>query len=252
MVATNPAVVWCAFLAACLGSGCADRGLDLSSAPNLILVGIDALRRDHLGVYGYPAPTSPFLDSLAESSRVYDNAYSHSSHTLYSTAALFTSTSAPLLIPNDSFVPVPGEPPEMQRLFESMPILAAEDVTLAERLRAAGFETFAIFTNPHHHVSGFDQGFEESLYLPAQKSPQHSHPYAVGPRVNAAFATWLAERDPSRPFFAYLHYMDVHNPYYRPRCTETASRRRLESIDSSTAFPSRAMRPTSGISSSGG
>ena len=36
--------------------------------PDIILITVDALRADHLGVYGYGRPTSPNLDALARDS----------------------------------------------------------------------------------------------------------------------------------------------------------------------------------------
>ena len=37
-----------------------------------ILISIDTLRADRLGCYGYPRPTSPFVDSLAERATLVD------------------------------------------------------------------------------------------------------------------------------------------------------------------------------------
>ncbi|MGB6640727.1 MAG: sulfatase-like hydrolase/transferase, partial [Thermoanaerobaculia bacterium] len=35
------------------------------SHPNVLLISVDTLRADHLGIYGYPRPTSPHIDELA-------------------------------------------------------------------------------------------------------------------------------------------------------------------------------------------
>src|SRR3979409_1572477 len=56
----------------------------------VVLVTIDTLRADHLGCYGYPRPTSPFLDRLAGQGALFDNAYSSISHTTPAHATLFT------------------------------------------------------------------------------------------------------------------------------------------------------------------
>jgi glucan phosphoethanolaminetransferase (alkaline phosphatase superfamily) len=50
--------LWLASLLNPIAAQAADR-------PNVILVVIDTLRADHLGVYGYSRPTSPRLDGLA-------------------------------------------------------------------------------------------------------------------------------------------------------------------------------------------
>ena len=59
---------------------------------NIILIVIDTLRADHLGLYGYPRPTSPFLDRLAESSLVLEACYSASNFTAPAFTSLFTAT----------------------------------------------------------------------------------------------------------------------------------------------------------------
>ena len=41
--------------------------IDRMEHPNIVLVVVDALRRDHLGTYGYGPETSPNLDRLSES-----------------------------------------------------------------------------------------------------------------------------------------------------------------------------------------
>jgi arylsulfatase A-like enzyme len=71
----------------------------------------------------------------------------------------------------------------------------------------------ALFNNPHHHpTSGFFQGFEEARLL--DRDPDQA--YARVDSVRDAFLDWHANRDPSRPFFAYLHLMEPHNPYRPP------------------------------------
>ena len=42
---------------------------------SIVLVTIDTLRADHLGSYGYPRPSSPFLDRLAREGVVFENAH---------------------------------------------------------------------------------------------------------------------------------------------------------------------------------
>ena len=46
-----------------------------------LLITIDALRKDHLGYFGYERNTTPFLDKLAEENTVFKNCWSASCHT---------------------------------------------------------------------------------------------------------------------------------------------------------------------------
>jgi hypothetical protein len=96
--------------------------------PNIILVSIDTLRADHLGVYGYARPTSPRLDAFAGESLVFDHAFATSPWTLPSHASLLT-----WLYPNEHGA---GHANVFAPLEAAIP-------TLAERLKGAGYRTLA-------------------------------------------------------------------------------------------------------------
>jgi arylsulfatase A-like enzyme len=183
------------------------------SRPDIILVLVDALRRDHVGLYGYSRPTTPFIDELGRGGVVFDDALSQAPQTLNSTASLFTSRSFPFLLRGVVHDPVPGVAPEQKEQWARTPRLAAANLTLAEVLRHAGYQTLALFNNPHHHpTSGFDQGFDRAVLL--DRDPGQA--YARVESVAAAFLDWHAARDRGRPAFAYLHLMEPHNPYRPP------------------------------------
>jgi len=57
-------VVICLLLPVFMGCGKKEPGTD--NKPNILLITIDTLRRDHLSCYGYPRHTTPFIDSLAQ------------------------------------------------------------------------------------------------------------------------------------------------------------------------------------------
>ena len=57
----------------------------------VILISLDTLRADHLGVYGYHRNTSPAIDALAEESVVFENAVVQSPWTLPSHMSIMTS-----------------------------------------------------------------------------------------------------------------------------------------------------------------
>ena len=58
---------------------------------NVVVILVDTLRADHLGLYGYGRDTSPFLDSLGNGGIVFEEAYSSSSYTREAISALFTA-----------------------------------------------------------------------------------------------------------------------------------------------------------------
>ena len=57
---------------------------------SVVLIVIDTLRQDHLGVYGYPRPTSPNIDQMAVDAAVFDRAVSASTWTLPAFGSMFT------------------------------------------------------------------------------------------------------------------------------------------------------------------
>lgn len=188
-------------------------GGDAAARPDVLLILVDALRRDHVGLYGYPKPTTPFLDSLGARGVVFDDALSQAPQTLNSTAGLFTSRRFPWLLWGVEHEPIPGVAPERRDQWARTPRLAAANVTLAEVLAGGGYQTVALFNNPHHHPgSGFGQGFDRARLL--DRDPDQA--YARVDSVTREFLDWHAARDPGRPYFAYLHLMDPHNPYRPP------------------------------------
>ena len=209
-------IAW--ILIAALQGGCgggAAPGTGFSEAPDILLVVVDALRRDHVGAYGYPRPTTPFLDRLAADGVVFEDAYAQAPQTFNSTSTLLTSRYFPYLTETSRFKGVPGFGSETQQRHSQVPRLAEANSTLPEMLQAAGYETAGFFTNPYHHAtSGFWQGFDAAEFLP----PDSRTAYTRAPKVHRAFFRWLDDRKASKkPYFAYLHFMDVHNPYQPSR-----------------------------------
>jgi len=172
--------------------------------PSFVFILVDALRRDHVGLYGYAKPTTPFLDELGLGGVVFDDALSQAPQTLNSTASLFTSRRFPFLLRGVEHDPIPGIAPEQNEQWARTP---------REVLQQAGYHTIALFNNPHHHAtSGFGQGFDRVTLLDRDSGQA----YARVDSVAAAFLDWHATRDHDRPYFAYLHLMDPHNPYRPP------------------------------------
>ena len=72
-------------LAVFLSCGAEDRPL------NVIIIGIDTLRADHLLCYGYGRPTSPNIDEFAATGVLFENTVSQAPWTTPSFATVFTS-----------------------------------------------------------------------------------------------------------------------------------------------------------------
>src|SRR6185436_17017141 len=96
-------------------------------AKGIVLISIDTLRRDHVGLYGYKPPTTPRLDALGAQGVVQDDAVSTSSWTLPAHLSMLTSVDPGLH----------GGTAMKTAFNRKVP-------TLAELLRQAGFSTHAV------------------------------------------------------------------------------------------------------------
>lgn len=185
------------------------------NAPPMILIMVDTLRRDHLGTYGYPLPTSPFIDSLARESIVFLSSSTTGNYTLPSTATLFTG-----LYPSAHGVVGPGR---------SLP----ESVTsLPEIFQSAGYRTAAMVANPLVRADlGFGRGFDTFIPAPPPRWIYHrktaveliylrlrrgNTPWADARELVPLAVDWLNESS-SQPPFLYLHLIDPHSEYAPPR-----------------------------------
>lgn len=166
---------------------------------NLLLIAVDTLRADHLGVYGCPRGTSPRLDAFAEGAVVFDDAQSSAPWTLPSFATLLTSL-----------------PPLTHRAVSWNRRLDGSFHTLAEVLQEAGYETAAIVSHtPLASVFGLNQGFdvydESRVDVPGKTRDTISSP-GVTDRAIALLDTW-SRKGAERPWFLWTHYFDPHSAY---------------------------------------
>ena len=181
----------------------------------VVLVTIDTLRADHMGIYGYPRDTTPFLDSLARSGVVFSQAFATSAHTAPSHASLFTA-----LIP------------AQHRVFENGSVLKEDRFSLARMFGELGYETAAFVAAEFLRkvAVGFD-------LVDAEKPTEGRRPYRTADQTMDRVADWLETRRPDEKFFLWVHLYDIHE-YYRKKFTpETQLREMAKSpVDSLVAF----------------
>jgi arylsulfatase A-like enzyme len=194
-----------AALLAILAGSCRD---PVEDRPNIIVLLVDTLRADHLGCYGFPGEISPNLDRLAGESVVFENCYANAPWTPPSVGTMFTSL-YPQVHGLNRFTEHQFRDPDSGRLRGS--VLTEDAVTLAETLRDAGYSTAGFVANPWlEGPLGLSQGFDfyddstVSKTVPAML-------------LTVAAEEWIEKRPRGEPFFLYLHFMDVHEPYRSPR-----------------------------------
>lgn len=207
-------------------------------APDVVLLLIDTLRRDHLSGEGYAEFTSPALDEFAARGVRFSDFTSQSCYTKPAVASLLTS-----------------RVPSGHRVGHLRTVLAESQLTLAEMFHASGWRTAMFCSNTIVGPEfGFAQGAELFRTLPTALIPKTKLGYALFRFGEAGRdfppATWLAnalsalerrlvetrgaevlslpaeeifadyaswrESIGDEPVFAYLHVMEPHAPYLPP------------------------------------
>jgi len=158
------------------------------AGPNILFLLVDTFRAAEAGIYGYSRPTTPNLDRFAQNALVFDHAVSPAAWTLPSVASMMTGKYSLCMNAVDGIG------------------LSQRDTTLAEVLINNGVTTAGFSANPLiDAVHAFDQGFETFEHFP----------WADAGKVNRHFEKWL-DRAGGLQWFAYLHYIDPHDPYHAP------------------------------------
>ncbi len=195
---------------------------------NVLLVTVDTLRARQLGCYGYARDTSPAIDRLAREGVRLTDVRTVSTQTDPSHATMFT-----------------GLFPTHHGLLRNGWQFPERNVTLAETLRAARYQTFAAISVQHlSSYFGFVQGTEtfrntspyDRFYLYSRWNhssfsiPILSRSVAIerildrrlvpsfrrGEHASNDFLSWLARYDGQAPFYAWVHLFDPHSPYDPP------------------------------------
>lgn len=181
--------------------GCRPQPVVPDTRPNLLLLVIDCLRADHLSSSGYPRPTTPTLDRLAAEGTSFTRAYSQASWTRPSLPTILSG-----LYPSEhGLLSFEGETGDIAGAAVAPAVeLVSETVAARGWATALVGEQFQLAPR-----FGLDQGFD--LY-------RHKTSGAVN--IHRHFLGWLGEQsDPARPWFAYLHYLEIHWPYCPPKET---------------------------------
>jgi arylsulfatase A-like enzyme len=189
-----------------------------AEAPNVVLVVVDTLRADHIGLYGGGTDITPHLDAWAAEGTVFDEAFAQAPWTLPSMATLFTGRypRGHGVVGRSAQWGVPAgacDGGSWAYLSDGLP-------TLAGTAGRAGISTFGATSNLLiSRENNLARGFERFIELPVSPMPIQ---WARGKQVNASFRDWLRANRRWR-FFAYLHYMEPHDPYVPTETTRASA-----------------------------
>ncbi|MBI5189457.1 MAG: sulfatase [Nitrospirae bacterium] len=191
-----------------------------SGRPNVIVVLVDTLRKDHLGCYGYRRDTSPFIDRLAGEGLLFENAVSQAPWTAPSMASMFSSR-----YPFQLGAGVKYEHGGKAVRGDKVHGLPAGAASIAEVFHDGGYATACITGNPflkgtegekkgdkHYGKDfGMSRGFDKTRYIyfaKADKMFGAAREYIDGLRADTG--------GQGRPFFLHLQMMDLHSPTSPP------------------------------------
>lgn len=168
---------------------------------NLLVITVDTLRADRLGLYGYPKIRTPNIDRLGKNGVTFLQALCHVPLTLPSHCSLFTGTL-----------------PIFHGVRDNGYRISSTNVTLAEILRDRGYRTAAfVGAFPLDSRFGLDKGFDiyDDFYGSKNIVRDLSFIERKAEEVNLKATEWLS-KNRDRQFFMWIHYFDPHAPYEPP------------------------------------
>lgn len=191
-----------------------------ANAPNVLVIVVDTLRADHLSTYGYSRPTSPHLTQLADQGTLFEDAIAPSSWTLPVHASLLT-----------------GLYPHAHHVDNDGALLGWDYPVLGDELMARGYRTAAFSANTllFCRRRGFGRGFirfEDDFQSLGSAFAQTFYGDLIkhlffrlelkrdlfgrrnAAQINQHALQWIDRG--RQPFFVFLNYMDVHDPYRPP------------------------------------
>ncbi|HEX7136680.1 MAG TPA: sulfatase-like hydrolase/transferase, partial [Vicinamibacterales bacterium] len=169
---------------------------------DVILITVDTLRADHVGLLGGDPKATPALDALGGSGVTFVDATAHAPLTLPAHASILT-----------------GRYPTKHGVRDNAGFaLVASVPTLASLLRTSGYHTAAFVSSYVLRASaGLNRGFDlydDRFEGIGQEHLTLSSLERRGPAVARDAVAWLASAP--HPYFLWVHFYDPHAPYDPP------------------------------------
>jgi arylsulfatase A-like enzyme len=170
-----------------------------ATKPNIILITLDSLRADRMGLPGVPGGLTPNLAEVARHGIVFSQAYAQAPTTVVSTATILTGTY-----------------PQTHQANESGGTLAATLPYLPDLLRANGYRTAAFvgsilldprngpFQGYDHGFGTYDAGFHQAQKGESRFQSEERH----GDEVAIRATRWLTNNKQG-PFLLWMHLQDA-------------------------------------------
>jgi arylsulfatase A-like enzyme len=166
---------------------------------NVILISLDTLRADRMGIYGYERNTTPNLDKQSQKAIVFENHFANGYFTLPSHMSILTSTYP--LTHKLNYIRTTQN--------DTVPILSPNIATLAQILKQNGYSTVWIgpLRDPHLDLQrGFERGFDAFFETAFTNKGGFSMSHVRRPVGSDGTSS-------STKFFWFLHSYINHAPY---------------------------------------
>jgi len=171
---------------------------------NVILLTIDALRKDVLGCYGDTGDLTPFIDSIQDRCIRFTKAQS---------IGPYTQASFPGILTSSYYL-------EYLKQEREEEVLSEKRTFISEVLQRQGIVTAGFHSNTYlWDCFGWNRGWSQ-FYDSYEEEVDDKAPYTKARELNKKVHGWLSshvEPGEYRPFFLWLHYMDIHEPYVPER-----------------------------------
>ena len=205
--------------------------------PNFLFFLVDDLGWADVGCNGSTFYQTPHIDSLAASGIRFTNGYAAASICSPTRASILTGRH-PVRVHITDFIPGTSNTGKFEKV-EDRDNLALSEVTIAETLRDAGYQTY--FAGKWHlgevghfpedqgfniNIGGHERGSPPGGYYAPWKNPKlvakHDGEYLTERLTDETISFIDSQRTQDEPFFAYLSYYNVHTPIqpYEKRIAE--------------------------------
>ncbi len=227
----------------------------MNKKPNLILITFEALRADHLGFMGYKKNISPNINALAKKSTVFTHAYSLGPVSLHSLPSILTST-YPLdyqgprkierprvliseVLKKEGYITAAFQPSGYLSkylgnndkyykgwdFFENIILPDAFRQIKEKNKKTVKLNLKNFFTKLYKGLtfSFCPRAFFKIEYLKYKRRCKKQYSKMPQPKIKSVFVNPVIKsfiylvKKRKKPFFIWIHYMDLHTPYFSYR-----------------------------------
>ncbi|MFX1256849.1 MAG: sulfatase-like hydrolase/transferase [Promethearchaeota archaeon] len=205
-----------------------------------ILITIDCLRQDHLEIYGYPLNVAPNLLKFSKKSIIFENAIANGPNTPPSFYSIFTSTIPTL---SGIYAPLPLNKKSFSEILYANGINTCAVHSNPHLGKNCNYDKgfkyfFDVYENPPYELkkkiskkgknifkildikgkiiiirNKIFKIFKINQRISQVKKKKIKFPYSNARIITSEAIKWL-EKNYNSNFFLWIHYMDVHRPYY--------------------------------------